>query len=438
MKMNVKILKLAIPYILVNLSFPLVGLVDTWIVSHLNSEVNEVSLAALALASTFFTSLYWVFSFLKMGTTGFSAKAFGANDFKLQLFVLLRGILIAVIIGVLIWCVQGGFKRVLLFGFNTDEEVFLKIFDYFDVRIWAAPVTLCVYVFQGWFLGMQKINTAMLGLFVLNISNMLFSMYFGSYLNLGVEGVALGTLLSQVLTWFYFVISFGLRYSKLLSWWNRKDFLKLTDFYEMMRVNRHLLFRTLSLMLVLTAFNTLSANYGVESLAAIAILFPLWLMASYGIDGFATAAEVLSGEAVGRKDKVVLKKVIRYSLLWGLLLSIVLSFILLLTQSWILSLFTSDVSILKKCEKWMIWIVCCPLINFVAFIWDGVFLGVLDTEPLQNTMIFAAFFVFFPCYFLFEEFLAMDSLWLALAAFMVARGIGLTIIYFKRQRYWIG
>ena len=102
-----------------------------------------------------------------------------------------------------------------------------------------------------------------------------------------------------------------------------------------------------------------------------------------------------------------------------------------------LLLFTGDASVLENCEKWMIWIVCCPVINFVAFIWDGIFLGVLDTQPLQNTMIFSAFFVFFPCYFLFEESLAMGSLWLALAAFMVARGVGLTVVYFKRKSYWI-
>ncbi len=426
--MNKKILKLAIPNILGNLSVPLLSSVDTAVMGHLTLSVY---LGAIALGSMIFNFIYWGFGFLRMGTTGITAQAFGRNNDSEISSILFRSLLISVTIGFVLILFQYPIEFISfnLINGSTNVETLAK--KYFDIRIFAAPATLSLYAFQGWFLGVQNSKFPLyISLFV-NIVNIIFNLIFVYLLNMNVDGVALGTVVAQYLGIVVTVLLLRKHYKNFLTKLKMQEILNKEKIKKFFRINTDIFLRTLLLIFTISFFTAKSAEFNNNILAANFILLQLWLIISYGVDGFAFAAESLVGRYTGAKDKINLKKVIKNSFAWGISMGIILSFVYFILSKEILSLYTNQSKVIEMALGFMIWIVVAPVINSISFIWDGIYIGATATREMLISMIVSTLIFFLPIYYFTKDVLDNHSLWLALTIFMVIRG--LTLTFFSKK-----
>jgi len=426
--LNKKILKLAIPNILGNLSVPLLSSVDTAVMGHLTLSVY---LGAIALGSMIFNFIYWGFGFLRMGTTGITAQAFGRNNDSEISSILFRSLLISVTIGFVLILFQYPIEFISfnLINGSTNVETLAK--KYFDIRIFAAPATLSLYAFQGWFLGVQNSKFPLyISLFV-NIVNIIFNLIFVYLLNMNVDGVALGTVVAQYLGIVVTVLLLRKHYKNFLTKLKMQEILNKEKIKKFFRINTDIFLRTLLLIFTISFFTAKSAEFNNNILAANFILLQLWLIISYGVDGFAFAAESLVGRYTGAKDKINLKKVIKNSFAWGISMGIILSFVYFILSKEILSLYTNQSKVIEMALGFMIWIVVAPVINSISFIWDGIYIGATATREMLISMIVSTLIFFLPIYYFTKDVLDNHSLWLALTIFMVIRG--LTLTFFSKK-----
>ncbi len=422
--MNKKILKLAIPNILSNLSVPLLSSVDTAVMGHLTSPVY---LGAIALGSMIFNFIYWGFGFLRMGTTGLTAQAFGGRNNPEISSILFRSLIISLTIGILLIVFQYPISYLSFYLVNGSADVESLALKYFDIRIFAAPATLSLYALHGWFLGVQNSRFPLyISLFV-NILNIILNLTFVYAFNMNVEGVAWGTLISQYLGVCLSVFLLIKNYKSFFGKFNLDTLINKDKIKKFFQVNTDIFLRTLLLIFTISFFTAKSAEYNNEILAANFILLQLWLIISYGVDGFAFAAESLVGKFVGAKDKNNLRKVIKNSFAWGIGIGIVLSLVYFIFSREILSLYTNQNKVIEIALGFMIWIVVAPVINSISFIWDGIYIGATATREMLLSMIVSTLVFFLPIYFLTKDVLGNHSIWLALTIFMVVRGLTLTI-----------
>lgn len=418
--MNKKILKLAFPNILSNLSVPLIGLVDTALSGHLG---NASHLAGLALGSTIFSFIFWGFGFLRMGTTGLAAQAWGAKDEERLQAIFFRASSVAILGGLTLWLCQyllGNTAFWLLKG-SEDAEYWARI--YFETRIWAAPATLMIYVINGWSLGAQNAILPLGVTLVQNVGNALLSLLFVLHYDIGIQGVALGTVIGN-----YAAAVFGSIWMlKKYPWlwvFPKKAWLSLAELSAFFKLNTDLVIRTLALIATFTWFTAESATYGDVPLAANTILLQLWMIFSYGIDGFAFAAESLVGALKGEKNSSGLQLMIKRCFQWGMGLGVLGGLLFYLFQQPILHLFTNELATIAFAESLYPWILIAPLIGSFCYIWDGIFIGLTASTAMRNSMLIAVIGVYFPVYFLMEGFLGITALWLAMMGFLGARALG--------------
>ncbi len=422
--MNRKILKLAVPNIISNLSVPLLSSVDTAVVGHLD---NVAYLGAIAIGSMIFNFVYWGFGFLRMGTTGLTAQANGSKNDKETILVLGRSLALALISALLIILFQ---ELISLFAFNlvqATEEVEFFAKEYFYIRIYAAPATLALYAFHGWFLGVQNAKYPMILSILANVFNIVLNLVLIYQFGMKSDGVALGTVISQYLGLAIAIVLYVRKYSRYNKLFEIKRLLDLESIKKFFSVNVDIFLRTLMLIFAFSFFTAESAKFGDNLLAVNTILMQLWMILAYGVDGFAFAAESLVGTYIGAKDKHNLKKAIKYSFYWGMALGGLLSIIYLLFGEQIFILFTDKVFLLELALPFLIWTIIAPIINSVCFIWDGIFIGATATKAMRNSMIICTFILFLPTYYLTNDIIGNHSLWLAMTVFMVARGLTLTV-----------
>lgn len=418
--MNKKILKLALPNILSNLSVPLVGLVDTALSGHLGDAAH---LGGLALGGTIFSFIFWGFAFLRMGTTGLSAQAWGADNREQLQAVFSRASSVALFAGMLIWFLQGAISYVAIWLFEASSEAEYWAIIYFKTRIWAAPATLMLYVINGWSLGAQNAILPMGVTIIQNVGNVIFSLFFVVSLNLGIKGVALGTVVGNYLASTVGLLWLFKKYNWLFVWpkfeWFNKD-----ELWKFSRMNIDLVVRTLALVFTFAWFTAESATFGDAPLAANTILLQLWMFFSYGIDGFAYAAESLVGALKGKGENLQLKNMITRVFQWGLAMGILGSILFLIGENTLLNLFTNDTSTIIEAKKVYLWMVIAPAIGSFCYIWDGIYVGLTATSEMRNSMLIATIVVFFPLYFTAVHVLGIHALWLAMLGFLVARALG--------------
>jgi len=424
-QLNKSILSLAIPNIISNISVPLLSSVDTAVVGHL----DQVSyLGAIALGSMIFNFIYWAFGFLRMGTTGLTAQAHGRSDEQESFNVLLRALSVAFGGAIILIAFQEFIGYVSFYLINSNAEVESLAREYFDIRIYAAPATLSIYVFHGWFLGKQNARIPMIIVILINLLNIGFNLLFIYQFEMKSNGVALGTVCAQYIG----LIISATFYFK--SFHNKNMLIRLNRIFDIeaismfFKINLDIFLRTLLLVFTFTYFTAESAVYGENILAANTILLQLWMLLSYGIDGFAFASESLVGKSVGESNNVFLKKVIRYSFYWGMGLSIIYSFIYLVFGHNILSIYTDKLFLIELAGSFLVWTIIAPIINSVCYIWDGIYIGATQTKPMRNSMIVSTLFLFFPIYFLTNDLWGNHSLWMAMTIFMLSRGLLLTIL----------
>lgn len=421
--MNKKILRLAIPNILSNLSVPLLSSVDTAIVGHL----DKVSyLGAIAVGSMIFNFIYWGFGFLRMGTTGLTAQAYGRKNKEEIILVLARSLSVAIIAAVVIFGLQYFIKELSFYLVQGGAEVEKYARSYFDIRIFAAPATLSLYAFHGWFLGMQNAKYPLYLTILVNVLNIGFNLLFIYGYGMNVDGVALGTVCAQYAGLIFAIILYLKKYKEFtaaLIWNKLLDLIPIKKFFS---VNFDIFIRTLSLIFAFTFFTAISADLGTNILAANTILLQLWTILSYGIDGFAFAAESLVGKYFGSKDKTKLVAAVKHSFMWGMGLGLILSVTYFFFDQQILWLYTDKKEIIALASTFYVWTVIAPISNSICYIWDGIFIGATATKPMRNSMLISLLIFFLPVYYLTVDYFGNHSLWLAMILFMTARGVTLS------------
>ena len=420
--MNRKILLLAIPNIVTNISIPLLGMVDLGLMGHLESELY---IGAIALGSMIFNFLFWGFGFLRMGTSGFTAQAFGSRDLKESMHVLIRSMVVAISGGVLMILLQIPIERLAFMLIGGSQEVEQLAREYFYIRIYASPATLVMYALIGWFIGMQNARTPMILMISINVLNIIFSLGFINLLNMKSDGIALANVLSQcagiVLT-IFFISGY---YRKLKKYYNLRDAMKWKAIKPYIAVNKDIFIRTLCLIFVLSFFTTQSASESDSILAVNTLLFQFFFFFSYFIDGYAFAAEALIGRYIGARDPSQLKRAIRLLFYWGIGLTAGFTVIYGLGGEFLLSLLTNNPTLILESNPYFFWVILIPIITFSAFLWDGIYVGATATVPMRNSMLIITVLVFLPAYYLLREPLGNNGLWLATMIWLAARGISL-------------
>jgi MATE family multidrug resistance protein len=369
-----------------------------------------------------FNFIYWNFGFLRMGTSGFTAQAYGARDFSEAMKILVRGITIALGIALLLIMLQIPIGKFSLFIVEGSPQMEQLAYAYFRVRIWAAPATLGLYAIKGWFIGMQNAKTPMYIAIAINILNIVFSLFFVWGLNMGIEGVALGTVLAQYGGLILSGVFWTIYYRKLLVYVKIKDSLKLSEMKHFFHVNADIFVRSLCLVAVFTYIPIAGAKMGDTILAVNTLLIQFFTIFSYVMDGFAYAGEALTGRYIGAKNKYSLRSCIRLLFRWGLGLSMLFVVIYAFGGEKLLYLFTSDVATIEHAHLYYWWVLFVPLSGFAAFLWDGIFIGATASKTMRNAMLLSTA-IFFIVYYAFASRLENNALWLALIVFLLARGI---------------
>ncbi|MEE9430639.1 MAG: MATE family efflux transporter [Melioribacteraceae bacterium] len=422
--MNKQILRLAIPNILSNLSIPLLSSVDTAVMGHLESPVY---LGAIAIGSMIFSLLYWTFGFLRMGTIGLTAQAYGSENRKEISSLFYRAIFIAIVLGLGLVILQTPISYLGFYLVEGSTQVEMYAENYFNIRIFAAPAALVLIVFNGWFLGMQNAKIPMILAIFINVLNIGFNLLFVYQFDMKVEGIAWGTVLSQYLGLLLSIFLIKKYYGSRIKFFNLKQIFNTEKLIKFFKLNFDIFLRTLLLISTIAFFTAKSAEFGDDILAANFILLQLWLIVSYGVDGFAFASESLVGKFIGSKSWAELKKSIRYSFVWGVGLGLLVSFAYLFFGREIIGLYTNQENVIDIAMNFIIWVIISPVINSISFIWDGIYIGATETRKMLYSMVISTLIFFYPIYFISLEYFGNHSIWLALSIFMVVRGLTLTI-----------
>ena len=425
-----QIFKLSIPIFFSNLAIPLVGIVDTGLMGHLESEKY---LIAVSIASTFLTIIFWSFGFLRMGTVGLVSQTFGKSDYRELVNIILRNICIAFIIAFLIII----FKPVLIniifeiFGTSSETNSFIK--DYISIRVFSAPAELTIYVLIGFFLGIQRTIISSSLIIMLSILNICFSIYFVNELGLNVKGVAFGTLLSSyitilsfsVYTYFYFIKRF-----KVIPRFGYKKLLNFKKILKLLIINFNIFVRTVLLTFSFFWITYLGSTLGEEYVAVNAVLLQLIFISSFFLDAYAFSTEGIIGYSLGKKSLKMFSSTVKNSLILSFITGILISIFFLFLAKEIINLIT-DLEFLRFLTyKYLIWIIFIPPIASIAYQLDGIFIGATQTKELRNAMIVSVTIYLFLSVFLTKQ-LHNYGIWFSLFLFMILRASTLHFYFSK-------
>lgn len=416
---NREILRIAIPSIVTNITVPLLGMVDVAVVGHIG---NASYIAAIALATMVFNLIYWNLGFLRAGTSGLTAQAYGANDKDEYLNVLVRGVVIALAAALLIIVCQRPVGWICRRLIDTSPATLDLMLAYFYIRVWAAPATISLFVLKGWFLGMQNARAPMWIATLLNVVNIVCSLLFVFVFHAGIEGVAWGTVVAQYSGLLLAVAIWIKRYRHLWKDIQWDDALRLGKMVRFFKVNADIFLRSLCFIAVFTFIPYVSARFGEEILAANTLLMQLFTLTSYIMDGFAYAGESLVGKYVGAGESERLRQTIRYLLVWGVGLAVLFTLLFLLCGEQILRILSNDEEVIQTSLRYMFWTYLLPLAGFAAFIYDGVYIGATASAAMRNVM-FVATAVFFALYYLLAPVWGNHSIWCAFIFFLIFRGL---------------
>lgn len=442
--MNKRILGLALPNIITNITVPLLGMVDMAIVGHLSAA----HIGAIAIGTQLFNLIYWNFGFLRMGTSGFTAQAFGAERWDEAVKILIRACTIALAIALLIIALQWPISLAVPYIFEGSNHVLNLTLTYFFVRIWAAPATLGLYAIKGWFIGMQDSKTPMWIAIALNIINILASLIFVLVLKWDIFGVALGTVIAN-----YSGLAMGLfflrrkfrNFNPLSSFRpslsSIKEALLWNEMRRFFKVNSDIFLRTLCLSGVFTFITAASSHISDQILAVDALLLQFFTLFSYIMDGFAYAGESLVGRHIGARQKRHLKLAVRLLILWGLALTVVFTGLYASFGNQFLHIFTDKEDIIIAAGNYMGWVLAIPICGFAAFLFDGIFIGATATHTMRNAM-FIATAAFFAVYYGLKHYYGANIdehawnniLWIAFMVFLILRGL-LQALRLRRDVY---
>lgn len=424
---NRQILSLAGPSILANITVPLVGIVDLAISGHVG---DAAAMGGIAIGSMLFDLLYWNMGFLRAGTGGITAQAYGRRDTRAQVDTFSQGLVTALGSGLLFILIQWLFVSVAFRLIDCSPDVEAVARQYFFIRIWAAPATLSLFVFKGWFIGMQNTVYSMIVDVWVNVANIIASWLLAFRTPMGIAGVAAGTVVAQ---WTGFILASVLmlgRYSSLLKEISVSRSIRWKYIKSFFSVNADLFVRSLAFQVVYAGFTSIAAKYGDVQLAVSSVMMKLLLFYSYFLDGFAYAGEALTGRFIGEKNEADLRSSIRIIFFWGFVVSILSTVVYLLFPDTMISIITSDPDVRAACRPFLFWLWLMPVISSIAFVWDGIYIGATASTPLRNCMLLAAA-SFILVYYATRSFCGIQSIYIAYFAHLLLRSIYMTAAYRK-------
>ncbi len=422
--MHRQILRLALPNIVTNITVPLLGMVDLAIVGRLG---DTKYIGAIAIATMIFSMIYWLFGFLRMGTSGFTAQAYGAGDIKGAADILLRSLLVGLSAALCLIVLQQPIIDLAMSIVSGSEELKAIARRYFFVNIWGAPALLSMYSFKGWFIGMQNSNIPMLIAIVINVVNICLSYIFVFILRLDIEGVALGTVIAQYVGLGMAVWFFIARYHYVVKLINVAQSIVWDEMKRFFRVNFDIFLRTICLIAVFSFFPIAGSRFGDDTLAINTLLMQFFTLFSYIMDGFAYAGEALTGRFIGAADRVSLRRSIRVNFMLGIGLTLIFTLIYSFGGEYLLRILTDKQRIIDLSAQYYLWVLLVPIAGFSAFLWDGIFIGATASRAMLYAIAVATA-LFFVIYISFVSILGNNALWLALIVFLAARGLGQTLL----------
>ena len=424
------IIKLSIPIFFANLAIPLVAIVDTGLMGNLD---NASYLVATSIAASVFSMIFWSFGFLRMGTVGMVAQAYGSKDYQEIINIFLRNISFVIIISLLLIIFQRYIFQISLSIFELSLETKKYFKDYFNLRIYSSFGELTIFVITGLFIGLQKTKTSSIIIGFFSITNILFSLFFVLYLNLNVQGVALGTLVSSSLTTiiFLFYTFFDLNKFAQLEYNTQKifNFKKIKNIFN---INFNIFIRSILLTFAFLYFTYLGNSISEETVAANTILLNLTMLSAFILDAYAFSTEGIVGYSIGSKNLRLLKDVVKNSFILSASTALLICVIFFFGNHLFIIAMTDLTEIRNICFSYAYWIVIIPFISSFCFQFDGIFVGASQTTELRNAMIVSVGIYIICSFFLIASF-GNNGLWLSLSIFFITRA--LTLFYFMGRIY---
>ena len=419
--MNIRdrqILQIALPSIVSNITVPLLGMIDVAIVGHMGSAVY---IGAVAVGSMIFNLVYWLFGFLRMGSSGLTAQALGRRDLTEVTRILVRSVTIAFGIALLMIVFQEPLRWLMFWLIGPTPDVAPFATTYFYIVIWGAPASLGLFCLSGWYIGMQNTRIPMFVSIMQNVVNILASLTLVYGFGMKIEGVACGTVIAQYAG--LLMALGGLRIHKRLY---KYLVLKGTFVKEAMgrffHVNRDIFLRTLCLVAVNLYFTSAGARHGAIILSVNTVMLQLYLFFSYFMDGFAYAGEALGGRTYGAKNGIAFRETLRRLWGWATGVALAYTFLYVFGGQWIVGILTDEPQVLETSKDYIWWVWLVPLAGTGAFIWDGVFIGITATRGMLISSFISAL-LFFGVYEIFKGMLGNHALWLAMIIYLAMRGV---------------
>lgn len=410
-------LSLMIPFILSTITQPLLGAADIAVVGKLNN-VNYIS--GVSIGTLIFNTIYWIFGFLRVSTTAFSAQSSHYSDKKRVSDIFFRPIMIALFISLIMVIFQNIIFESSMKFIKPELEIEKAAITYFKILIWGAPFVLTNYVLLGWLMGLGNIKASMTMQISGNLLKIILDIIFVTVFNFKVEGVAYATLISQIFSTFlgvYFIFPYTYhKYIDLKSIINKKELISIFC------VNRDLMVRTICLVSHNNLFTMASSNLGGDILATNAILFQIMSIISYAFDGIANTASVFAGRARGQKDNLLMKNCWKKTFYWGVIFVILTTVIYLIFSDSIIRIFTKLPNIILLAKEYSKWILLYPSIAFLGLTFYGVFTGSAKTFPIMTSTIIA-FILFFISWKYLIPLYENNGVWISLLVFYFGRGV---------------
>jgi len=394
---NRDILKLALPSILANITVPIVGMVDIAVAGHLDANAATL-IGGIAIGTMLFDLLYWNFGALRVSTGGLTAQAFGRGDMKECSRIFTRSVGVALMCALVLLLIQWVFVKAAFLVVDCTPQVQELATRYFFVRIWAAPATLSLMSFKGWFIGMQDSVSPMVTDLVVNGMNILMSFVLalgipGVLDPMGFKGIAMGTVVAQ---WSGLAVAFILllsRYRKsIFTGFTRQDAgesfrgAEIRHFFVM---NTDLFIRSLCFIAIYIGFTTISARYGDLLLAVSSIMMKILMIFSYFTDGFAYAGEALTGKYIGAKDRPMVRQTVKWTFIWSMSIAVIFMGIYHFGGVPLVRMMTSDAAVVEQSKEFLPWLLLMPVVGCAAFTWDGIYVGATASKTIRNAMLWA-------------------------------------------------
>lgn len=417
-EMNRRILALAIPNIISNISVPLLSLADTAIAGRM---ADAGSIGAVAMASMLVNFTYWLWGFLRMATTGFTAQAYGRGDQRAQCRQLSVGTALALVGACVVLVLSPLLARALtIIAGEGSASLIPEAERYLRVAYLSAPAALLLYVYNGWFVGMQNTVVPMWTTIGSNILNIALSFFLVRYMGMGVEGIAWGTVIAQYAAVGVLLLCAVWRHREVFAQWHWRDALSIGEALTYVHIAKYLLLRTLMLGSISLYFIHAGSSYGTLTLGANALLMQLFTTFAYFMDGFAYAGEALTGRYIGAREGHNLRQMLFALGKIGLVIAPLISLLYWGQADQLLYLLSDKAEVLHEALRYRLWVVLIPLVSFAAFLWDGIFVGATSSKPMMQAVVLA-WLIFFASYLGFRGLMGADALWLAFVLYLLVR-----------------